>query len=94
MHDDIGHKGTEARSAIAKQYWWPNWNRDIAIWVQSCHACQVRNERKITIPVIPSAPVQPFRQFHLDCAMMVKLHGYIATSLPDVLLPGTQKFTC
>jgi len=79
MHDDIRHKGTEAtRRAIAKRYWWPDWDRDVAIWIRSCHVCQLRNERKITIPVIPSAPVQPFRQFHLDYAMIVKSRGYIA----------------
>ena len=79
MYVDIGHKGTEAtRRAIAKRYWWPDWNRDVAIWVRSCHAYQVRNERKVTIPVIPSVPVQPLRQFHLDCAMIVKSRGYIA----------------
>ena len=79
MHDDIGHKGTEAtRRAISRRYWWLDWNRDVAVWIRSCHACQVRNERKITIPIVPSAPVRPFRQFHLDCAMMVKSRGYIA----------------
>jgi hypothetical protein len=79
MHDDIGHKGTEAtRKVISKRYWWLDWNRHVAIGVRSCHACQIRNERKIAIPIIPSAPVQPFRYFYLDCAIMVKAHGYIA----------------
>ena len=55
-HDEMGHKGVFAvKARLQDCFWWPKMNEDISWYIQTCHACQTRQMRKIHTPPCFSA---------------------------------------
>ena len=66
-HNDTGHRGYYASHAIlAECYWWPFLGRDLALYVRTCHICQVRQTRHIVIPPTVATPAPLFAKMHMD----------------------------
>ena len=61
VHEELGHRGLfSTRRTLLDRYWWPAASQDVGIWVKGCEACQKLSDRKIVIPIEPSAPTQLF----------------------------------
>ena len=44
-HNDVGHHGFYATSALlSERYWWPAMAQDIAWYIRTCHLCQLRKD--------------------------------------------------
>ncbi|CAG8603394.1 9585_t:CDS:2, partial [Acaulospora colombiana] len=77
VHEEMGHRGLFAtRRHLIDRYWWPEVYADVEIWVRGCTKCQKFSDRKITLPVRPSSPVQLFRKFYVDVMYMPPSNGY------------------
>ena len=66
-HNDTGHCGFYMTHAlIVEWYWWPFMSHDIALFVQTCHICQVRQTWQIFIPSIITTPAPLFTKMYMD----------------------------
>ena len=55
-HDDRNHCGTNVtHQLVSSRYWWPDLANDVAIYVKTCHACQVVKAPKL----LPDSSYQP-----------------------------------
>jgi hypothetical protein len=76
-HDDTGHRGFYATNAlISERYWWPFMGRDIAWYVRTCHVCQLRQTRQISIPPIVAMPAPLFAKMYMDTMHLPRSGGY------------------
>jgi len=50
-HDHSGHRGFFSTKALLTQrFWWPEMERDINQFVETCHPCQERQKQLVRIP--------------------------------------------
>lgn len=76
-HDDLGHKGIfTVRTRLLERFWWPDLDRDVKWYIQSCHECQIRSQKKIQIPASVPMPAGLFRKVYVDTMLMPKAQGY------------------
>ena len=81
-HDHNGHRGFFAtRGLLSQRFWWPEMEKDIKRFVQTCHPCQERQQQLVRIP--PSKTLTPsiFEILHADIMRMSPAsngHAYIA----------------
>jgi hypothetical protein len=76
-HDDLGHKGIfTVRTRLLERFWWPDLDRDVKWFIQTCHECQIRQLKKIIIPPIVPTPGGLFRKVYVDTMLMPKARGY------------------
>jgi len=66
-HDDVGHHGFYATSAlISERFWWPFMGFDIGWYVRTCHICQLRRTQNVLIPPTVAMPAPIFSKVYLD----------------------------
>jgi hypothetical protein len=76
-HDDLGHKGIfTVRTRLLERFWWPDLDRDVKWFIQTCHECQIRQLKKIIIPPTVPTPGGLFRKVYIDTMLMPKARGY------------------
>jgi hypothetical protein len=76
-HNDIGHHGVYATSALlTERYWWPNMSRDIAWFIKTCHLCQIRNTQHSLIPPTVAMPAPLFSKVYMDTMLMPTSAGF------------------
>jgi hypothetical protein len=77
VHDALGHKGIFAvRTHLLDRFWWPFLDHDVKWYVQSCHQCQVRQQRYYQIPPIIATPMSLFRKAYIDTMFMPRAGGF------------------
>jgi hypothetical protein len=65
-HENLGHRGIYAvQTVVEAQFFWPNMRKDIHHHVRSCHECQIRNLKRLEIPLTISAPVSLFAKIDI-----------------------------
>ena len=70
-HDEMGHKGVFAvKARLQDRFWWPKMNEDISWYIQTCHACQTRQMRKIHTPLVIQPPAVLFSKAYFDIMHM------------------------
>ena len=71
VHDHLGHRGIYAtREMLARRFWWPEMDRDVAWYVRSCHACQLRQKMLVRIPPTVTETPSVFTVLHADMMHM------------------------
>ena len=71
MHEDVAHHGIWAvEQHVTLRYFWPGMKEQIKKHIQSCHTCQLRNTKKMHIPVTISHPPSLFSKVYLDVMNM------------------------
>jgi len=76
-HEELGHKGVQATwETIRQRFYWPHLRADVLHHVSSCHPCQIRNTRKVQIPVTVSTPATLFSKIYVDVMNMPTGGGY------------------
>lgn len=76
-HEDLGHRGVQAVfETIKLRFYWPHLYIDIKHHVASCHECQIRNTKKVEIPLTVSTPATLFSKVYIDVMLMPKKRGY------------------
>ena len=91
-HEKLGHRGIFAvYEVIRKRFYWPHMRADINHHVKSCHECQVRNLKRLEIPLTISAPTALFAKIYVDVMHMPPVHRfrYIVAVKDD--LSGTSE---
>ena len=65
-----GHPGMTKMKSLARMYvWWPNLEKDIESFVQSCHQCQEQQPAPSVAPLQPWRwPTRPWTRLHMDFA--------------------------
>ena len=77
-HNDTGHHGFYAtHTLITERYWWPFMGRDIAWYVWTCHICQTRQTRQITIPLVVAMPAPLFAKMYMDTMHLSRSSGFL-----------------
>ena len=74
----FGHAGTTKMTAEAKNFWWPNINKDIEEKVKNCIACQSSgNNLKYQIPKIESGKLKALTELgqKIQIDLTGKLHN-------------------
>ena len=76
-HEELGHKGEQATfETIHYRFYWPHLYTDVKHHVQSCHDCQIRNVKKMHIPITISTPATIFLKLYINIIKMPLAHGY------------------
>ena len=76
-HNDTGHRGFYAtKTILAERYWWPFIGRDTAWYVRTCHLCQIRQVRQITIPPTVATPAPLFAKMYMDTMHLPRSAGF------------------
>lgn len=76
LHEGIGHRGEWAVwEALRLRFYWPRMRKDMEEHIQSCHTCQLRNTKKMHIPVGVSLPGRLFQKVYLDVMKMPEAQG-------------------
>ncbi len=77
-HKGLGHRGEFAvYEQVKKQFYWPHMRVHVRHHVRSCHQCQIRDVRKVEIPLMISTPRLPlFSKVYIDVMLMPKAKGY------------------
>jgi len=76
-HEELGHKGVQSTwETIRQRFYWPHLRADVLHHVSSCHQCQIRNTRKVQIPITISTPVTIFSKVYVDVMNMPTGGGY------------------
>ena len=76
-HNDSGHRGYYAtHSHIALRFWWPYMGHDVAWFVRTCHACQIRQTKQVLIPPTVATPAPLFAKMYMDTMHMPRASGY------------------
>ena len=100
-HDDLGHKGVfTVRTRIGERFWWPSMDDDIKWYIKTCHECQMRLVKKISIPPTVANPHGLFRKVYIDTMLMPKAQGYryivharcSLTSYPEWVMLRNENF--
>jgi hypothetical protein len=77
VHDALGHKGIFAvRTHLLDRFWWPYLDHDVKWYVQSCHQCQVRQQRYYQIPPTVATPMSLFRKAYINTMFMPRARGF------------------
>ncbi len=70
-HDSLGHRGSYAtRMLLGERFWWPELERDVHLYVKTCHVCQLRQKTIIQIPRTETHTPSIFQQLHVDTMHM------------------------
>ena len=70
-HDSLGHRGIFAtKHLIGLRFWWPEFERDVAWYVRTCHLCQIRQKELLRIPPVPTMTPSLFQKVHVDVMIM------------------------
>lgn len=76
MHDESGHRGTEATyRKIADRYWWDGLYLDIKKYCTSCSPCQRRRPNRQEEPLRSTFTATLWRRVNLDVVHMTPAHG-------------------
>jgi hypothetical protein len=77
-HDCVGHAGHfPTRSLIAQRFWWPEMDRDVRWFIDSCQLCQERQKVLLRIPPVETFTPSIFQVLHADTMhMSPKSNGY------------------
>ena len=76
-HDDVGHHGFFATNALlSERYWWPGLPHDVAWYVRTCHLCQLRTVRQVSIPPIVATPAPIFSKVFMDTMHLSPSGGF------------------
>jgi hypothetical protein len=77
-HDEFGHRGVHAVfQTLQARFQWPYLYQDVVAYVQSCHQCQIRSTKKLTVPLTVSEPATLFSKIYVDVMDMPRgIHGY------------------
>jgi hypothetical protein len=91
-HDDLGHQGVQAVWDLLKiHFYWPKLYNDIQHHNASCHCCQIRNTKKLELPVTVSTSVALLQTIYIDIMMMPEVSDFrmIVAACDD--LSGTSE---
>ena len=70
-HNCVGHRGRDATyKTLSERFYWPNMYDDVAWFVRSCTACQLRSKAKPVVPFSPTWTSAVLRRFDLDTVHM------------------------
>ena len=70
-HNDTGHRGRDTTyRLLTDRFYWPNMYDEIAYFVKSCNACQLRSRHKPRVPFAPTWNSAILRRFDLDTVHM------------------------
>jgi hypothetical protein len=70
-HDRSGHRGFFSTKALLTQrFWWPEMERDISLFVKTCHPCQERQKQLVRIPPTKTHTPSIFEVLHADIMHM------------------------
>ena len=70
-HDDLGHRGAWATTQfLAKRFWWPDLEGDVAWYCRTCHVCQLRTKMLLKIPPKVTETPSIFQVLHADVLHM------------------------
>jgi hypothetical protein len=76
-HEELGHRGVQAVfDTVRLRFYWPHLYSDVKSHVASCHECQIRNTKKVEIPISVSTPATIFSKIYIDIMLMPRQHGY------------------
>ena len=76
-HDEAGHHGDFAtRTQIVDRFWWPDLAADVAWCVKTCHLCQLRQTRNISILLVIATPTPLFAKMYMDTMHLPKSGGF------------------
>ena len=76
-HENLGHKGEQAVFELIKiRFYWPHMRTDVHHHVASCHECQIRNTKRMEVPITISTPTTPFQKVYLDVMYMPPSGGF------------------
>ena len=86
-HENLGHKGEQAVFELVRlRFFWPHLRTDVHHHVSSCHECQIRNTKRMEVPVTISTPSTLFQKIYVD-VMYMPPHGsyhYIVAAKDDL----------
>ena len=75
-HNDTGHRGRDTTyKLLTDRFYWPNMYDDVAYFVKSCNACQLRSRYKPRVPFAPTWNTAILRRFDLDTVHMEDGYG-------------------
>ena len=71
-HDQTGHLGVKKTYChILRYFFWPRLKRDVAVYIKSCHTCQLTGKPNQTLKPAPLSPIPavdgPFEHIIIDC---------------------------
>lgn len=70
-HDHNGHRGFFGTKALlAQRFWWPEMEKDINLFVKTCHPCQERQQQLVRIPPTQTRTPGLFEVLHADIMHM------------------------
>ena len=70
-HNSLGHRGQYAtKSIIELRFWWPEMERDIKWFVDTCHVCQLRQKTLLKVPPVATMTPSIFQKIHTDVMIM------------------------
>ena len=70
-HEQLGHKGEEAvYNLLRVRFYWPHMRTDVHYHVASCHECQIRNTKRMELPITISVPSGLFQKVYIDVMYM------------------------
>jgi len=70
-HDHNGHRGFfGTRMLLAQRFWWPEMEKDINLFVKTCHSCQERQQQLVRIPPMQTRTPGLFEVMHADIMHM------------------------
>ena len=70
-HNSLGHRGIFAtKSLIELRFWWPEMERDIKWFVNSCVVCQHRQKTLLKVPPVATMTPSIFQKIHTDVMIM------------------------
>lgn len=76
-HEGLGHRGVKAvYELVRERFHWPHMWASIKSHVATCHECQIRNTKKIELPLTVSTPVSLFSKVYIDVMNMPEVSGY------------------
>lgn len=76
-HEDLGHRGEFAVYQHLKgRFYWPHLRAHVRHHVRSCHQCQIREIKRVEIPLTISTPTSIFSKVHIDVMLMPRARGY------------------
>ena len=76
-HEELGHRGEQTVfETVRVRFYWPHLRSDIKHHVASCHECQIRNTKRVEIPLTVSTPSILFSKIYVDVMLMPSRRGY------------------
>ena len=91
-HEDLGHKGENAVFQLVRmRFYWPSMRLDVHHHVASCHECQIRNTKRMEVPVTISTPSSIFQKVYIDVMYMPPSGGkHLIVAAKDDLTGVTE----